>query len=317
MIGSDIRLAASNLKLGLTVGIPTETVYGLAANALNEDAVISIFKIKNRPFFDPLIMHVRDIEQAKEYVKDFPETAQKLAIKYWPGPLTLLLKKNDKVPDIVTSGSEFVAIRVPNHPITLKLLEAIDFPLAAPSANPFGYISPTRAEHVEKQLGNKVSYILDGGISSVGLESTILKVSDKDISIARLGGLSKEEIEEFLGKEIGMQLHLNSNPQAPGQLDKHYSPENRFILSDNLELSINAHKGKKIALLTFGDKHFDETIFQLNLSKSGDLHEAARNLFHYMRLLDISGAEIILSEEVPNFDLGLAINDRLRRAASK
>lgn len=317
MIGSDIRLAASILKLGLTVGIPTETVYGLAANALNEDAVISIFKIKNRPFFDPLIIHVRDIEQAKEYVQEFPETAQKLAEKYWPGPLTLLLKKNDKVPYLVTAGSELVAIRVPNHPITLELLNALDFPLAAPSANPFGYISPTRAEHVEKQLGEKVSYILDGGNSNVGLESTILKLSDEEISIARLGGLSKNEIENFLGIDIGMQLNLNSNPQAPGQLDKHYSPENKFILSSNLELSINAHKGKKIALLTFGDKYYDESIYQLNLSKNGDLSEAARNLFHYMRLLDISGAEIILSEEVPNFDLGLAINDRLRRAASK
>ncbi|MCC6818485.1 MAG: threonylcarbamoyl-AMP synthase [Bacteroidia bacterium] len=317
MIGHDIQEAADKLRQGLTVGIPTETVYGLAANALNESAVVSIFKIKDRPFFDPLIIHVKDLETAKRYVRSFPPKALLLAEKFWPGPLTLLLPKESIIPDIVTSGSDLVAIRVPSHPLTLSLLELLDFPLAAPSANPFGYISPTQAEHVEKQLGDKVSYILDGGSSLIGLESTIVNCSEDGLSIVRLGGLSVDEIEKVIGTKLEKQLTQNSNPLSPGQLDKHYSPKSKFVLSENISESILKYRDKKIAILTFGEEHYDRGIYELNLSKTGDLEEAARNLFHYMRLLDIYAPDIIISKKVSPHGLGLAINDRLVRASSQ
>jgi L-threonylcarbamoyladenylate synthase len=315
MIGTDIRIAAERLNAGETVGIPTETVYGLAANALNEDAVVSIFRIKNRPFFDPLILHVRDIAQAETLIKNFPEKARLLAEAFWPGPLTLLLPKNDIVPDIITSGSELVALRVPSHPMTLDLLRQFDFPLAAPSANPFGYISPTQAEHVELQLGDQISYILDGGHCSIGLESTIINCSGEPYRIARLGGLSMDRIEAVLGEKLELQLHQNSNPSAPGQLDKHYSPISSFVLTDDLITCVNQHLHQKIVVLSFGENPLSDSIYQLNLSKDRDMNEAARNLFHYMRLLDQLEADIIIAESLPSYGLGLAINDRLRRAA--
>jgi len=315
MIGHDVLLAADNLSRGLTVGIPTETVYGLAANALNESAVVSIFKIKNRPFFDPLILHVRDLESAVPYVESIPEAARKLADLFWPGPLTLLLRKSKLVPDIVTSGSDLVAIRVPRHPLTLSLLKELEFPLAAPSANPFGYISPTKAEHVEQQLGDKVSYILDGGSSDVGIESTIINCTTERIQIVRLGGLSMELIETQIGYKPELNISKNSNPLAPGQLDKHYAPKAQFVLSDNIEETILKYRHNKIAILTFGSKTYDESIYQLNLSPTESLEEAARNLFHYMRLLDNYMPEVIISVKLPSFGLGLAINDRLSRAS--
>ena len=315
MIGTDIRIAAERLNAGETVGIPTETVYGLAANALNEDAVVSIFRIKNRPFFDPLILHVRDLAQAETLVKFFPEKARRLAEAFWPGPLTLLLPKNVIVPDIITSGSELVAIRVPSHPMTLDLLRQVDFPLAAPSANPFGYISPTQAEHVEQQLGDQIGYILDGGQCTIGLESTIINCSEETYTIARLGGLSMDRIEAVLGEKLDLQLNQNSNPSAPGQLDKHYSPISSFILTDDLPTRVNQHLHQKIVVLSFGDNQISDSIYQLNLSKGRDMNEAARNLFHYMRLLDQLEADVIIAETLPSYGLGLAINDRLRRAA--
>ena len=317
MIGTDITVAVQYLNQGLTVGIPTETVYGLAANALNEDAVISIFKIKNRPFFDPLIIHVPDIEHARKYVKEIPEKAERLAMEFWPGPLTLLLKKNDRVPDIVTSGSDLVAIRVPKHPITLELLRQIDFPLAAPSANPFGYISPTNAEHVENQLGEQVSYILDGGSSDVGLESTIVNCTTDSIQISRLGGLSIEAIENCLKEKVSFSLNKNSNPLTPGQLDKHYSPVTSFILTDDYDKAILENRHKKIVVLSFGEVDIPEDIYQLNLSKVGDFDEAARNLFHYLRLLDNIKPDLIISKKLQEIGLGKAINDRLTRASQK
>ncbi|HEY1046193.1 MAG TPA: L-threonylcarbamoyladenylate synthase [Bacteroidia bacterium] len=317
MIGSDLVYAKQQLELGLTVGIPTETVYGLAGNALNEAAVLSIFKIKNRPFFDPLIVHVSNLESVKKFTLTIPEKAEKLAKAFWPGPLTLLLPKNNFVPSLVTSGSDYVAVRVPDHPMTLELLNILDFPLAAPSANPFGYISPTRAEHVEQQLGAKVSYILDGGISNVGIESTIVDCNGPVVKVLRLGGLSIERIESELGEKVELMVHTNSDPQAPGQLDKHYSPESAFVLTDDIDREILVNKGKQISVLVFGEVKVPNDVFSLNLSPSGNIDEAALNLFHYMRLLDKLKSDLIIAMRVPAIGLGLAINDRLTRAASK
>lgn len=317
MIGSDVNVALKLLREGQVIGIPTETVYGLAANGLNEKSVVSIFRIKNRPFFDPLILHFPNQFSIKQYVMGFNEHAEKLAQTFWPGPLTLLLKKTDLVPDIVTSGSDLVAVRVPKHPVTLALLEQLDFPLAAPSANPFGYISPTQAEHVENQLGSLVPYVLDGGDSQIGLESTIVACIDGQVIVKRLGGLSIQSIEECLGMKVQIDISSNSNPSAPGQLDKHYSPKTKFIISQDIEKSIIELKGQKLAYLGFGEIEDYEGVYTLNLSRTSNLNEAAQNLFHYMRLLDKSGVDCILVKRLPDIELGKAINDRIQRAAAQ
>lgn len=317
MIGDDLVIASELLKEGKNVAIPTETVYGLAGNATNEEAVLNIFKIKDRPFFDPLIIHVRDIHQARQYVEYFPEKAERLAELFWPGPLTLLLRKNNLIPDLVTSGSPLVAVRVPAHELTLRLLNLLDFPLAAPSANPFSYISPTQAQHVEIQLGNKVPYILDGGSSTIGLESTIVDCTEDKVKVLRLGGLKVEVIEEALGEKVFLALSSGSNPSAPGQLDKHYSPEAGFILTDDPEMEIALHKNKKTAYLGFGTDEVRNVEIVLNLSPSGDIDEAARNLFHYMRLLDGMNPDVIIARRLPESGLGKAVNDRLYRASQK
>lgn len=316
--GQDIGLAANFLKEGKLVAVPTETVYGLAGNGLNPKAVACIFETKNRPSFDPLIIHISGIEQVEKYTKDFPETLQKLAEKFWPGPLTLLLPRKDIIPDLVTSGLDRVAVRVPDHPITLALLKSLDLPLAAPSANPFGYISPTTAEHVNAQLGEKIPYILDGGPCKVGLESTIVGMEGEEVVIYRLGGLEIAAIESVVG-EVKIKNHSSSNPQAPGLLESHYAPIKPFILG-NLDEMIPDFQTRKVdfAVLSFDSKiEGISTERQFCLSVNSDLKEAAANLFAAMRQLDECGAEVILADLMPEFGLGWAINDRLKRAAAK
>lgn len=317
-IGKDIDLAKSFLEQGQLVGIPTETVYGLAGNALNPESVALIFETKNRPAFDPLILHTSSMDRVNDFVAEFPEKLKALAENFWPGPLTLLLPRKPIVPDLVTSGLERVAVRIPKHPLTLALLESLEFPLAAPSANPFGYISPTRPEHVNAQLGDKIPYILDGGPCEVGLESTIVGMEGEDILIYRLGGLEIAEIEKLLGS-VKIKSSSSSNPQAPGLLESHYAPRKPFILGDLREL-IAGHLDKKedFAVLSYSD-FFPEIKVenQLALSRNRNLHEAAKNLFAAMRRLDEGSASVILAELMPEEGLGRAINDRLRRAAVK
>ena len=317
-IGTDIALAQSFLESGQLVGIPTETVYGLAGNALNPESLALIFETKNRPSFDPLILHTSSLARVEEFVLDFPEKLKALGEKFWPGPLTLLLPRKPIVPDLVTSGLERVAVRVPNHPLSLDLLEQLEFPLAAPSANPFGYISPTQAAHVEAQLGEKIPYILDGGPCEVGLESTILGMEGEEIVVYRLGGLEISAIEQAVGPVI-IKDHSSSNPAAPGQLDSHYAPRKPFVLGDLSKLIARKQaEGIDFAVLSFS------TVFeqipidkQIVLSTLGDLYEAAKNLFAAMRKLDESPVQEILAELLPENGLGKAINDRLRRAAFK
>jgi L-threonylcarbamoyladenylate synthase len=224
IIGTDIIQAKQLLEQGKLVAIPTETVYGLAGNALNPDAVLSIFKTKNRPSFDPLIVHTDSIEKIERWVKKIPTPLKTLASQVWPGPLTILLPKKEIIPDLVTAGLESVAIRIPNHPLTLSLLQSLDFPLAAPSANPFCYISPTQAEHVNQQLGGLIPYILDGGACQIGIESTIVAWENNQLHVLRLGGLSVEAIENLSQQKVQLQLNQSSNPQAPGMLKSHYAP---------------------------------------------------------------------------------------------
>lgn len=317
-IGVDIERAAAFLRKGQLVAIPTETVYGLAGNALDVKSVSSIFETKNRPSFDPLILHVASLEQVSLFVSEFPEKLKCLAEAFWPGPLTVLLPRKASVPDLVTSGLDRVAVRVPNHPLTLALLAQLDFPLAAPSANPFGYISPTQAAHVAAQLGSQVPYILDGGACAVGLESTIVGMEGEQVVIYRLGGLELSEIESLVG-QVTVQAHSTSNPSAPGQLASHYAPRKPIFLGNLTELVPQLiQQGKEFGVLSFST-HFPSLPAdrQVVLSATQDLKEAAQRLFMAMRLLDESQAELIVAELVPEIGLGRAINDRLKRAATQ
>lgn len=312
--GKNIDLAADLLLKGNLVAIPTETVYGLAANALNEKAVISIFEAKQRPFFDPLIIHVPSIESIDKYAELSDLRLQKLAKAFWPGPLTLLLPKKEIIPNLVTSGLASVAVRIPNHALTLELLKKINIPLAAPSANPFGYVSPTQPAHVNSQLGDKIAYILDGGACEVGLESTIIGIEDDKVCIFRLGGLALEDIEKVIGK-TELRINNSSNPVAPGQLKSHYAPKKPLFIGEIKQL-IEKNKDKKIAIISFGEKNFEgKDLIVFDLSKNKNLQEAAINLFKYLRLADDSNADVVVCEELPETGLGRAINDRLRRAA--
>ncbi len=311
-IGIDIEKAKQILQNGGLVAIPTETVYGLAANALDKDAVLKIFEVKNRPHFDPLIIHTNSLEKAKLWVTEFPKWAEKLANAFWPGPLTILLPKRN-IPDIVTSGLEQVALRIPNHRLTLDLLEALDFPLAAPSANPFGYVSPTKPVHVSAQLQDKVDYIMDGGDCEVGIESTIVGMEDGKLCVFRLGGLAIEDIEKVAGK-VEIRLNQSSNPKAPGMLKNHYAPKKPLVIGDIASL-LKEHSSKKIGVISF-KTDFGQKQQQV-LSKKGDLSEAAHNLFSAIRTLDDSDVELIVAERFPDDLLGRAINDRLERAAAK
>jgi len=314
--GKDIELASQLLSQGRLVAIPTETVYGLAANALDEKAVLSIFEAKKRPFFDPLIVHVHSTQAVTRYATFTDERLQKLAAQFWPGPLTILLPKKNIIPAIVTSGLDHVAIRIPRHPLTLKLLEKIDLPLAAPSANPFGYVSPTRPEHVARQLGNKIDYILDGGDCTVGIESTIVGIENNRVCIFRLGGLAPEAIEKITGR-VELKLSVSSDPRAPGQLQQHYATR-KSLYFGNLDELIKKHHDKKIALIVFGENTVPSaTNIQIyNLSEKGDLNEAALNLFSIMRQADESDSDVVIATHVPDEGLGKAINDRLGRASA-
>jgi len=316
LIGTDIKLAAQLLSKGELVGIPTETVYGLAGNALDINAVSKIFEVKARPSFDPLIVHVASLEAAKPYVEEIPKAAYDLAKRYWPGPLTILLPRKSNIPDLVTSGLDRVAIRVPNHPLTLALLNAITFPLAAPSANPFGYISPTTAAHVNDQLGEKIAYILDGGACSVGIESTIIGFEAEQMIVYRLGGMALEELREEYPL-LKVMKHSTSNPHAPGMLKSHYAPRKKVYFGDVKKL-LSKHGMVNAAVITLSEKV--EGIVdsrQVQLSPSGNLTEAASQLFAVLRYLDNSSAEFIIAETLPDIGLGRAINDRLNRASAQ
>ncbi len=315
-IGQDINIARELLEQGMLVAIPTETVYGLAANALDGNAVAAIFAAKNRPYFDPLIVHVPSFAHAKKYIHDIPPVAEQLARTFWPGPLTLLLPKNEMIPDLVTSGLDRVGIRCPSHPLTLALLDKLVFPLAAPSANPFGYVSPTTAQHVQDQLGGKIQYILDGGPCTVGIESTILGWEDQHPVVYRMGGVSLEQLEAIVGA-VKVHPHSGSRPQTPGQLESHYAPHKEFVLGDLGQL-IAQNTFQKPGILAFQKEvpGIDKS-YQRVLSPSGDLKEAAQNLFSMLRQLDGMKVDGVLAEEVTPVGLGRAINDRLRRAATK
>ncbi len=314
-ISDNISQAAHFLKIGKAVAIPTETVYGLAANIYNEQAIRSIFELKERPLNNPLIVHIHSFDQLEEIAIDIPDVACQLAQTFWPGPLTLVLDKNPSIPDVITANKPTVGIRMPNHPVTLELLKSIDFPLAAPSANPFKRISPTNPERVFEYFENKLPFILNGGECENGIESTIVGFREGKPIIYRLGALAQNKIEEITGK-IEVLNSDNEAPEAPGMLDKHYSPRTKLILTENLEEEIRRNGGKKIGLLSFNFFDSQELVLAHKiLSVTSNLDEAAHNLYEYLQELDQLDLEVIIAEMMPKKALGNSINDRLKRAS--
>jgi L-threonylcarbamoyladenylate synthase len=310
-----IYRAAEIIKEGGIVAFPTETVYGLGADAFNPLAVARIFEVKRRPYFDPLIIHVANPSNVEELVIEIPSNARKLIEKLWPGPLTVVLFKEENIPDIVSAGLPTVAIRMPNHSMALALIKECKCPIAAPSANPFGYLSPTTAEHVRDQLGDQVDLILDGGPCPVGVESTILSFLEEKPRLLRPGGVSLEEIESIIGKvEISP---VEDRPSAPGMLLRHYAPRTPIVLDWN-EKNLNLYRDKNIGLLVFQEPKDNLKFHSVEvLSTKGDLREAAANLFAAIRRLDALNLDLIVAESIPEVGLGRAIMDRLQRATSK
>lgn len=317
IISKNILKAVEILNKEELVAIPTETVYGLAGNIYSEKAVHKIFEMKNRPLFNPLIVHIHSINQLDELVSRVPGKARLLANAFWPGPLTMVLKKKAHVPDLITAGKDSIAVRIPNHPVTLALLEQLNFPLAAPSANPFGCISPTTATHVEEYFGNKLQMVLDGGSCKNGIESTIIGFEHDEPVVYRLGAISLEEIEKIVGT-ITIKNKSEAAPDAPGMLSRHYAPTTNTYLAANVKELIKSFPDKKVGLLLFcNEVDAPQVRHQEILSKNGDLKEAAANLYTALHLLDKLNLDIIIAERLPDVGLGKSINDRLERATKK
>jgi L-threonylcarbamoyladenylate synthase len=310
-----IKRASEIIKNGGLVAFPTETVYGLGADGLNPIAVAKIFESKKRPSFNPLILHIAERNNLSKLAHINDERIERLIDKFWPGPLTLVLPKKEVVPDIVTSGNPTVAVRMPNHPVAIELIKKSGTPIAAPSANKFGNLSPTEASHVYISLGEKVDMILDGGKCTVGVESTIIQFSDGNVLLLRPGGLSVEEIENEIGK-IKIVTKFSLRPNSPGQLLYHYSPSIPlyFLTKENLE----KYSDKKIGALFFksiNTKH-DFTSIKI-LSEKGDMKEAAANLFKHLHDLEKEEIDLILAEPVKEEGLGRAIMDRLKKGTNR
>lgn len=320
-IGNDVQKAASLLEEGELVSIPTETVYGLAGNALDPRVVVKIFEVKNRPYFDPLIVHLPHLDAVESYAHWSHPEFKVLAKHFWPGPLTLLLPRKNTIPDLITSGLPRVGLRVPSHPLTLELLSKLNFPLAAPSANPFGYVSPTKAEHVMEQMAGKISYILDGGSCAVGVESTIIGMEEDELVVYRKGGVTIEHIIEVTGRYPRV-LSQGSDPKAlaaPGMTDSHYAPAKPLYFFEDPSKPL-PHFLQDLSVGSISLKSLTNSSRFVNgkvLSEKGDLQEAAVNLFSAIRSLDATRIDAIVAYRVPDTGLGWAINDRLHRAAVK
>ena len=311
-IGKDLDFAKDMLDNGGLVAIPTETVYGLGGNALNIDTIDKIFKLKKRPSNDPLICHTNSLSKIKRYVKQIPDKAYKLSEKFWPGPLTLVFEKKDLIPNKTTSNLNTVAFRIPDKEITLKLLSSLDYPLSAPSANKFGYISPITTDHVYKNFDDGIDYILDGGRCELGIESTIIGFENNKTIVYRLGSLITEDIEKCVG-EIAL---YSKKENFPGSFKSHYSPQKKLYLGD-IEILANKYQNKRIGILCF-DRYYDfvKEENQIILSKKSSLIEASKNLYSSLYKLDnMKNIDIILTTFVEDTLIGKTINNRLLKSA--
>lgn len=334
-VTADVSRAAEILRSGGLVAFGTETVYGLGANALDELAVARVFEAKNRPHFDPLIVHIADGKWLDRLAEQLSPAAKLLADTFWPGPLTMVLPKKEIVPDLVTSGLPSVAIRMPSHPLALELLTKVDLPVAAPSANPFGQISPTTAQHVLDNLGDRIDMILDGGPCDVGVESTVVLMTEECPRILRHGGVTQEQLEQVVGSvevqcsedaddsaassdEPGSKLHTGA--VGPGMLAQHYSPTTPLILLRDVNAELL--DGERVGLLRLSKLPSDSTRVAdfssiETLTDDGDLRTAAAGFFAALRSLDSCGLDLIVAESFPEEGLGRALNDRLRRACHR
>ncbi|EAZ94443.1 translation factor, SUA5-family protein [Flavobacteria bacterium BAL38] len=315
MISTNLDQAVALLNKDQIIGFPTETVYGLAGNAFSDVAIKKIYEVKKRPSFNPLIVHIKSFDFLDTIATEIPEKAHLLANAFWPGPLTLLLKKQPTISNLVTANLDTVAVRIPNHPVALELLHQLDFPLVAPSANPFTRISPTKAEHVAQYFENEIDMVLDGGTCTAGVESTIVGFESNKVIVYRLGALSLEAIEKVVGPVTIINKN-KKNPKAPGMFLKHYSPKTEFILTRNLQSEIDWFQDKKVGLLLFNtiQPNF-ELKNQFVLSKDSNLNEAAANLYEALHELDKLNLDLIIAERFPEYGLGITINDRLERAS--
>ena len=314
MITSDLNQVKTALINGDIIALPTETVYGLAANIYLDSALEKVFKLKKRPSYNPLIVHISNSGILEQIAKNIPAKARELANVFWPGPLTLVLEKQDQIPNRITAGKPTVAVRVPNHPIALQLLKSLNFPLAAPSANPFGSLSPTSAKHVALYFKEEINFILDGGPCFCGLESTIIGFENDKPILYRHGAISIEEIEKIVGP-IKIKNQNSKNPSAPGMLTRHYAPKTQIQINDDISLALAQNSDKKIGVLSFRkNKKIKTEIHQEVLSISGDLNEASKNLYAALHRLDQMNLDLIISSFFPEKGLGKTINDRLKRA---
>lgn len=313
-----IATAAEMLRNGGLVAFPTETVYGLGADATNPDSVARIFEAKGRPAFDPLIVHVADSDAAAHQVVEFSDVARRLANAFWPGPLTLVMPKLPHIPDLVTAGLPGVGIRVPGHPMALELIRQAGCPVAAPSANRFGQISPTTAQHVLAGLSGRIDAVLDGGSCAVGIESTVLSLMTSQPVILRPGGIPQEDIEAVIGPihraTVNPALDNAAQP-APGMLSRHYAPRTTMMTIDEGTTAV-PRPDQRCGLLTYGPLPDAAGFARVEqLAESGCLRACATNLFAALRSLDAQNLDVIIARRFPARGLGIALNDRLRRAA--
>lgn len=313
----DIDRAVAELGAGNLVAVPTETVYGLAGDATNPDAVRKIFAAKGRPAGHPLIAHLADVSWLERWCAHPPAAAFELGLAFWPGPLTIILHRGPEVPAEVTGGLATLAVRVPRHEVTREIIRRLGRPIAAPSANRFGAVSPTTAEHVRRDLGDPVAFIIDGGACDVGVESTILDLTGEDPVIARPGGISAADLESVLGRPVGVSS--TGAIKASGTLPSHYSPNAEVVLVGSSQLAAAANhyarQGHRVGILSPGGLELDDSVNEAPFSNEPET--AARQLYAGLRLLDAQGCEIIVAALPPEEGIGVAIADRLRRAAHK
>lgn len=318
-ISKDIAEAAQLLKEGQVIAMPTETVYGLAANALDPIAISEIYKVKERPATNPLIVHIHSIDQLTPLVIEMGFNAHRLAKHFWPGPLTLLLKKTDRVSDQVTAGSPLVAIRIPKHPMALELLKSVDFPLVAPSANRYTTVSPTSAEHVAKNLGERIPLILDGGPCEKGLESTVVGFDANDRPfIYRLGAVTLEAIQSIVPEARVHESPLSEPVHSPGMAKKHYAPKTAFKVVNDLRAFLeNYSEEHKLGVISFGHQDLASspyTVFEL--SQKRNLEEGSKKLYQGLYELDEANVDLIVAEWFEDKGLGQTLNDKLKRAST-
>lgn len=315
MITTSINHAIEALIKGDLIGLPTETVYGLAANCFDEKAIKKIYQLKNRPANNPLIVHVKNIEAVRELVKEIPMIAEKLIQHFWPGPLTVLLSKSNKISDLVTSFSPLVALRSPDHPVALELLNRLDFPLVAPSANPFMSVSPTTAGHVYSYFGEEIPVILEGGSCKKGIESTIVGFENNEIIIYREGIITEKDIKIIMN-EVKINKIKNKKVSHPGMYKRHYAPNTPLIISQSISADVIKYQEKKVAVLSYLPLDNIKCFYKDSLTLLGSLEEAAQNLYARLIEMDNSGAELIVTELLPETGLGIAINEKLRKAST-